>query len=355
VSDREKHGLRGPAASVRTEHFECDHQTGEVSAEPRFANIFTFDREGRTTSGTYENPGGSISTTNYTYNDRGDLARMSHDSSGKPGGDTIYYYDDAGRLLRTMTRYTFDGPQRESSRFTYDPDGGKTAVQFGISASEMAELLGAMRAPAGDSNMELGVDLPPATTTIHYDAKGNPLEELEHDENHVLIRKTIHTYDDKGLLLETRQESGHKPPFSLPSNDPSREPNEREALERIVERIFPPGANIVRTTYAYDGEGRRIEQVVQLGPFSRSRSTTQYDEYGNPILVHSAEESQDFQATPEGELVNPTAPKQTIGTNLYRYAYDKHGNWTEKVYSHLDPSTGQPKQMLIERRTISYW
>lgn len=347
MSDREKHGLRGLAAGVRTEHFECDPQTGEVFAEPRFANIFTFDQEGRTTSGTYENPGGPISTTNYTYNDHGDLARMSHDSSGKPGGDTTYYYDDTGRLLRTMTRYTFDGPERESSRFTYDPDGAMTAVQFGISASEMTELLGAMKAASGDSNRELGVGLPPATTTIHCDAQGKPLEELEHDDNHVLIRKTVHTYDDKGLLLETRQQSGDRFPFSLPSNDP--------ALERIVERVFPPGANIVRTTYAYDGEGRPIEQVVQLGPFSRSRSTTQYDEHGNPILVHSVEESQNFQATAEGELVNPTAPKQTIGTNLYRYAYDKHGDWTEKVHSYLDPSTGQPKQMLVERRTVSYW
>jgi hypothetical protein len=354
VSDRETHGLRGPAASVRTEHFDCDQQTGEVAAKPRFANVFTYDREGRTISSTHENPGGSVSTTNFTYNDRGDLARTTYEWAGKPGADTVYHYDEAGTLVR-VTQYNTAGSERESSRFTYHPGGGKTEVRFGATASEIAELVSAAKASAGDSNMEFGVDLPPATTTIHYDAKGKPLEELAHDDNHVLIRKTVHTYDGKGLLLETRQESGHKFPFSLPSNDPSRGPDEREALERIVERVFRPGTNIVRTTYAYDDEGRRIEEVTQIGPFSRSRSTMQYDEHGNPILVQSIDESQDFQATPEGELVNPTAPKQTVGTNLYRYADDKHGNWTEKIYLYIDPATGQPKQMIIERRTISYW
>jgi hypothetical protein len=355
VSDREKHGLRGPAARVRTEHFECDQQTGEVSAQPRSANVFTFDREGRTTSRAYENPGGPTSTTNYTYNDRGDLARMSHDSSGEPAGDTTYDYDDAGRLLRTMTRYTSGGPERESSRFTYNLDGGKTEVRFGVSASEMAELVSAAKASLPNSTMEFGVDLPPATTTIHYDAKGNALEELEHDENHVLIRKTVHTYDDKGLLLETRQESGHKPPFSLPSNDPSRAPDEREALQRIIERVFRPGTRIEHTSYAYDDQGRKIEEASRHEPFTSTKSAFEYDPYGNVIAVSSVHDSRTFQATLEGELVDPTEEKQTISTNLSHYSYDQHGNWTEKIHLFVEPSTGKPKRLMVERRKIAYW
>jgi hypothetical protein len=355
MSDREQHGLRGPVFMVRTEHFNCDQQTGEMGDQPRFANVFVYDRAGRTTSSTHENPGGSVSTTNHTYNDRGDVARTTYDWAGKPGGDTIYHYDGAGRLIRVI-QLAPDGSERERSRLHYDPDGGKTEVRFGVSKAEMEEIHAVAMRSSGNVGSDVGFDLPPATTTIRYDDAGRPLEELEHDENHVLTRKTIHTYDERGLLVETRRESGHKLPFSLPPpDDPSMGPIEREALEKTFARLFQPGASIHRTTYAYDGHGRKVEEISHFEPFGSDKSTTEYNEHGDPIVVRSVHESREFQATLEGELVNPKEAKQTTSVNLFQYTYDKHGNWTEKIYSFVDPSTGESKRITIERRTITYW
>lgn len=277
MSDREKHALRGPVASVRSENFECAQQTGEVSTQPRHATISSYDPGGRITSSTFVNPDGSTSTTTFSYNSGGDLAETTYEWAGEPGGRTIYHYDEDGKLQRVTGRAP-DGSERESSRYTYDPDGGKTEVKFGASASEIAAMVATVKASARDSNSEVGFTtfLPP-TTTIRYDAEGHSLEELTHDDNHVLTGRTIHTYNDQGLLIETRRESGHKPPMALPPNDPSLGPLEMEIVEKVIQNLFQPGAELDRTTYAYDGQGRKIEEVAHSRPFSYTRSTFEYE------------------------------------------------------------------------------
>ncbi len=354
MSDREKIGLRGPAARVRTEHFDCNLETDEVSAKPKFAEIVAYDLEGRTTSITHENQDGSSGTTWFTYNDRGDLEKKSSEWGGRQGQDTVYHYDESARLLRLGSVYQ-DGPERESACYTYEPDGSKTEVRFGLSPAEREKFIHEVKTRAQNTGTEIGYDLPPATTTIRYDPEGKPLEELQHDDNQILLSRIVYTYDDQGRLVEQRHEIGHKAPFSPSPDDPSMGPLEREALEKMVARLFAPGADMERTTFVYDDQGRKIEEIRQQGPFGATRTTSEYDEHGNTSVVRSAHESREFQLTADGDLDHPTEANQTTSTNFFQYQYDERGNWTEKRSLFVDPSNGKSKCLMAERRTITYW
>jgi hypothetical protein len=355
VNDREKNRLHGPVAGVRTEYFDCDPQTGEVSAKPRFANVIAYDLEGRTTSTTYENRDGSTGTTWFSYNDRGALAKTSSESAGIRGDDAVYHYDEAGGLLR-VTGLDREGGERERSTYTYEPDGSKTEVRFGPSASEREEAVKAATARAANANTDVGFfTFAPPTTTIRYDPDGKPLEQLEHDDNHILLSSTIYTYDAQGRLTGERREVGHKPPFSLPPDKPSMGPLEREALEKAMERLFQPGTDIQRTTYAYDDQGRKVEEVIQNGAFGLTKNATEYDEHSNESVVRSIHESRDIRVTPDGELGEATEPKRTNNTYFFCYTYDPHGNWTEKAHLFVESSSGKAQCHIVERRTLTYW
>jgi hypothetical protein len=60
VSDREKYDLRGPVAGIRTEHWTCDPQAGEISEKPSYATVIAHDVEGRVTSTRHENAEGRV-------------------------------------------------------------------------------------------------------------------------------------------------------------------------------------------------------------------------------------------------------------------------------------------------------
>ena len=359
MSDREKNGLRGRVATVKTEFLDWDQQTGEVSDRPQRATIEAYHPDGRIASLTYENPEGSVSTTTYLYNYRGDLVEVRSEFNGELHSSAVSHYDAGGRLAKTVNQ-SQDGTKWQAASYTYDAGGARTEVQFPLPDFVIAEMMANTRkaqlesgAPAGEVGYDVSLT---ATTTTRYDSNGNRLEELKHDKNHEVLGKTSYTYNELGRLIEKREEIGHISPFALLLNDPAVGPAEREALERAFEQLVQPGAELLVTTYSYDEQGRKIEEVTSRGPFGQLKQTFEYDEYGNLTVVRGIDESRTLRvgegAAPAGETFD--ARRRHTYTHGYRHTYDAEGNWTERITTYRDESHDQPTRTAVERRAITY-
>jgi len=356
LSDREKNGLRGRVASVRTEFFDCDQQTGEVLGGPQRATIETYHPDGHITSLINENWDGSMSTTTYIYSSRGDLAEVKSEFNGMFHGGAVSQYDAAGRLVRT-TNEAQNGAKWQSASCTYDDGGSKTEVQFPLPDFVLAEMMTSAKAsrqalghPAGEVGYDASLT---CTTTIYYDARGNRLEELRHNPNRELIGRVIYTYDGQGRLTEEREQIGPGSVFDQISSDPGADAAELESLQQTLEQAFETGAGLLLTTYSYDLDGKKIEEVARQGPFSSTRQMFAYDEYGNLAAVHYGEERTDFEAGPDGRLSPASPSRRDSYVHRFAYGYDSHGNWTQKTLTTID-NAGDQHHSNVERRAITY-
>jgi hypothetical protein len=109
-----------------------------------------------------------------------------------------------------------------------------------------------------------------------------------------------------------------------------------------------------RTTYSYDDRGRKSEETTHEGAFGYSKQTFEYDEYGNLTATHYLSENREFEAAPDGQLSAPSPLRQQHYANHFHYAYDSHGNWTQKQLITTPDANSPPKHMGVERRIITY-
>lgn len=155
-----------------------------------------------------------------------------------------------------------------------------------------------------------------------YDAGGNRAEESCYDEDEGTDSKIVYKYDEKGNLAE--QACADCSPSS-------------------------------KTTYKYDEKGNLTETSTESDEFLSSVS--KYDEKGNAVEVNSYD-----LGTPTTRVVNQYDDKGNLAeathyaadgsvshTLLYKYAYDKHGNWVQQA----EYDGGTPKYIL--ERTIQYF
>jgi YD repeat-containing protein len=71
--------------------------------------------------------GGSEWVTSQTYDAEGRLVKTASDKLGEPGTESVYAYDEAGRLL-SITNSPKKGNRTD---FRYDEQGRKTTIQRG--------------------------------------------------------------------------------------------------------------------------------------------------------------------------------------------------------------------------------
>ena len=99
-------------------------------------------------------------------------------------------------------------------------------------------------------------------------------------------------------------------------------------MQALVSHTF--GA--MRTTYEYDAAGRPIARAQQMGLLGEDRVTYRYDERGNPIEQRDVQVSREMNFEEDG--TPRTSPDTTrIHDVRFAYAYDGHGNWTERTVS----------------------
>jgi hypothetical protein len=176
-TDRERAGLRGP---VRT----CMDLHGD-GAEPNYGAEYALD---------------------------GRLLLSHTRTSPSSRAETVYSYDDAGRLTTVVGDHYRDEIQ-------YDEQGGKTRVRTVPPRPERQGI--ATGVDAIIEVMEEGRKLVGGgTITTRYNQNHQPIESLVRDAQGELLVQIIHEYDTEGCLVRDSsvQESFELPELMIPRN-----------------------------------------------------------------------------------------------------------------------------------------
>lgn len=134
-----------------------------------------------------------------------------------------------------------------------------------------------------------------------------------YDPNGMLERRVLLRYDVAGRLIEE---------------------GEREPDGRIREDF--------RNLYRYDARGRLVEKAIHHYLLGTHWKMFVYNGQGD-----ITEEKHQRMAG----LIDETNQEWT---ERYRYQYDDHDNWTERV-TETTPQSGEARLSMVERRRIHYY
>jgi hypothetical protein len=189
--------------------------------------------------------------------------------------------------------YTHDFRAAEQhKRVLRNPDGTRTEIEdlFGVTGwhPHFAESVGFQTGGAQTAETTFSAGDEPVRT-VFRSSRGEQVSVIEYAS------------DKEGHIVEARHYNGAAPPAwsaKLP----------HEVLEAI-QPLAVPGAEILRVTYRYDGEGRILEHMTYFAGQRRGRIAYAYNSQGD------IERWWDDDQEP----------------SRMEYEYDRWGNWTAKV------------------------
>lgn len=321
MTDLEKAGLRGPVSTCVEESIFSFGGQSLTATE--------YGPDGRLLATRIRNSDGSEWLTTHTYHADGRLARTVSGKLGEPGTESLYSYDEAGKLL-AITKNNGNGDRID---FQYDEQGRKTTIQFSPRVQESYE-----RGVGFVGNLwraaEAGIGVPiGGSVTTTYDDHDQPTELQIRDTEGQLDARIHRTYDANGQIIEETwlKEGG----FVLLLLSPPAE----EGHQLTPEQMKHTQAT---TSYTYDNQGRITK--IRERKFSYEKTITIiYNDQGD-----KAEERNEWTDHPpvEGE-VSDVYPELR-----YEYQYDGYGNWTlQTVIDNERPH--QPSD--VRHRKLTYY
>jgi hypothetical protein len=250
------------------------------------------------------NPDGAQWSIICRYDDHG---RMSQKLRQFAKGTEVFsfQYDELGRLESVVSR-SGTGAERLCESYIYDQGGRKSVTVYPDPA-----LRGEISADI-EAAFEVSFEASSIMTT--FDDRDQPVSRVFYDQNGNVDRRILMRYDAVGRLLEE---------------------GECEANGGIREDL--------RYAHRYDPEGRLIEKTMYHHAVGTHRIMFVYDDEG---------EVSEERHQRRGGIVIQGGDQNW--TTRYRYQYDDHGNWTERVANTLLP-TGDAAGSVIERRRIEYY
>ena len=266
---------------------------------------------------------------------------------------TVYFYDEAGRHIRTM-QLNHDGTQTVLEVCSYDADGRKTKVRFLFSREADSECKAGNACGAstgyGIEGTDTAYGAPGATTmTVTYDEKNLPAKVLFHDANHRPLNCVIFTRDTPGRLLSEEMHQGERSPFQgIVDQAP---PERREEMAAMFKQVL--GETLSTTTYAYDAQGRLVKREHRMGSLGGDCTTYRYDAHDDPVEETVEHRSREGSFDEIGN-VHYSSDRVNVQHNRLEYRYDAHGNWTERIVSFRPESEPDFQRSNIERRAITY-
>jgi len=205
LTDREKHELRGPVRSVIEERNSPGWTDADGGAYPEFKSWSKteYDREGRTAATYFRGSSGEW-VTRYSYGNAGQLLRTTiQNEAGKQERETVYQYDDRGRL-RSITDST---DPNNPIVFRYDPDGKRSKIAI-AQPIEYPQGLGAVSRSMEASFEDAGNEAPlfeGGSAVTLYDEHDRPTEIQARNANGEIMSRTLRVYDAQGRVVEERQ------------------------------------------------------------------------------------------------------------------------------------------------------
>lgn len=355
ISDLEKAGLRGP---VR----ECTQESTTPGfaghPETKYSNTAEYDTEGRVIKTVVFGQDGNKWISSRIYDEHGQLMKTSSGQADAPMNETIYHYDEKGRL----SGYASPGAMgRETTRFEYDEKGRKTRV---VTSNEPASTSGPYGATSFMYNGE-GTDLyypAPNGGSVRtlYDENDRPIETRIYSAEGQMLQRLFQSYDAAGRPSETKVVLGDITAI-LPAEMKAQllaEPGAAQEMQRQLAQLLGAESEMFKTSYVYDPGGNLIEKRLHVGYNQETVTSFTYDGNGNKIREISKTFGDVNPPRNDAGVRAATAAldEGALGSEVtYSYKYDEYGNWTEQAaYSKLPPE-GASGNATVCRRTIAYY
>ena len=350
LTDRERHELRGPVRSVIEErnYPGWTDADGRAYPESKFWTKTEYDREGRTAETRFRSTSGER-ITRYNYRKDGQLLRTyMQNETGKQEGETVYKYDDQGRL-RSIA---YSGDPNNPIVFRYDANGRKTKIAIAQPMDERQGLGAVSRSMEASFEAAASAAALPegGSAATLYDEHDRPTEIQTRNANGEIMSRTLRVYDDQGRVVEEKQ-TMDDPLRMIPRGDQkemfaSGDVSAQELRDRLAD--FLGGAEIWSMKYTYDAQGRRSKSVRNAFNHIAEEVEMAYNEHGD---VAKETNKSTMRGTPDEEN-DGTSSSETI----YSYEYDSYGNWTVKKSSSRSLPDGTFKDAGEDlRRTIEYF
>jgi hypothetical protein len=342
MSDLAKWKVHGPVRTLRTEAATWDLNT-EAWQPVQHYTTTSFRADGKISATDTYNPDGSIAHMRWLYNDAGRLTESNSWMSDEPiSSRAVYFYDQAGRHLRTV-QLGQEGTETDSEICTYDAEGNRTKVQLLV--------LTEAHTSYGIEGTDMGWSAPGATgMTTTYDNRDLPTKVLFRDAGDNPLRYVTLTRESAGRLLNVELNLGGEPLFQdIADKTPAEE---RRGMASMLKQIF--GETFSNTTRVYDSRGRMIEQTHRMGTLGGDRTTYRYDEDHDDPIEETTEHTSREADIDEHGVVNYSPDRVSIQHNRFDYAYDGHGNWIERIVSIRPEPDSAFQRSNIERRAIIY-
>jgi YD repeat-containing protein len=324
MSDLANWKVHGPVHTLRTEFAEWDLSL-EQWKPPHNPTLAWFDPGGHVSEQEHHNPDGSIVRFRYSYDAAGRIVEGRSETSGTPGGKTIYLYDANGLLARVVG-VDPDGKESDAQVYSCGPRGKRTCVHM-VPKQEPNGLFTAIM--------------------IRPEVRDQVDEVLLKDQDQTQVRRIVFTRDSAGRLASEEVQLGEKDFESLPSED-------REKTRVLIARLLGPQKIVSSTTYSYDEKGRVAERRIRMGELSSDRTIYRYDDHDNPIEEIHEHTARDLGIDDAGNSCTAKESSHTQTSHM-EYKYDAQGNWTERiVLGRLEPNPNFERSN-VERREITYY
>ncbi|HTU33339.1 MAG TPA: hypothetical protein VMF66_06010 [Candidatus Acidoferrum sp.] len=347
TSSRERWGLRG-AVKTYTEERAYPGGTLTESAE--------YDSNGKVLTWRTRNPDGSEWVSTWTYDANGRAVKVVSGKVGQPPTQTLYAYDDQGRLLSVTNSENGD-----RTDYSYDEQGHKTDVQrFDPKTLERLQTgevgFGGSAWDAGLAGF--GVPTGGSVLTI-YDENDRPIEEQIRDADGHIVSRVTRKYNAAGLVIEERPVA-ENPNSSLDKLTADQRSELNDAQAQTMAVLLRGRAGTV-TSYTYDAQGR-VTNKSETGGIMQSTTTTTYNDHGDvaeerTIMISTMAIGVPYSIAENGILTpsTPTSPASNVSLDSdvhYTYQYDEYGNWTEQA---VTDGTHPDAPPAIRHRTLTYY
>lgn len=334
--------VHGPAKTLRTEFATWDLNR-EAWQPVSGYSLISFRADGKISASDTYNSDGSVAHSRWSYNDAGRLTEFNSQMSDGPVTRTLYFYDESGRHVRTA-QMSQDSTQTDTELCTYDADGKRNKVEFLSHTGDHVSY--------SIEGTNMGWSAPGATRmTTTYDERDLPIRVIFQDASLHPLRYAVLTRDSAGRLLNVELNLGGKSPFR--ENHRKEHSEDREKMAAMLKQIF--GETFSSTTWAYDSQGRMIEQAHRMGTLVEDRTTYRYNEdHDEPIEVTTERTSREADIGEHGAL-KYSPDSVSVQHNQFDYVYDAHGNWIEQIVSTRPEPDPAFQRSNIERRAITYY
>lgn len=356
LTEREQSGLRGPVKSCVEETTYPTETLGDGKQIPEL-KLWTkteYDEEGRVAAirmpQTSRGHGleGPVWVTRYTYSPAGLLLKVTSENDGGTTTETVYRYDDQGRLQSITDSQKPDNP----IVFRYDENGRKTKLAISrpedypaglgaVSYSTEALFKVASRAqiiPGGGIAMTI------------YDEQDRPVEIQVRNTKGELLHRLVRKYDNQGNILEEK-ETMDDPLAMIPDADQNKILNASgmsvdDLRGEFAKFLGGTPAEMFSTTYTYDKQGRKSKTARKAFNHADDTVETTYNDHGDV----------DVEITRSNLGSGDEKPQEPRYSEAhYSYEYDSYGNWTEKEVSYRSSPEGNFTSSFETQRTFEYF